>query len=65
MILRWSVCYICSAGVGRTGTYIALENLIQEARDERVNIPSVDVFACVSKLRTQRMNMVQVDVSST
>ncbi|XP_067942397.1 receptor-type tyrosine-protein phosphatase epsilon-like [Watersipora subatra] len=50
----------CSAGVGRTGTYIALENLIQEAHDERMKPKSVDVVACVNRLRQERMFMVQV-----
>ena len=64
-MLKQLIQYIYSAGVGRTGTYIALENLIQEAHDEKMGAPAVDVFTCVNKLRTQRMNMVQVAVSRT
>ncbi|XP_067942984.1 receptor-type tyrosine-protein phosphatase alpha-like [Watersipora subatra] len=50
----------CSAGVGRTGTYIALEILIQEANDSKRAAKSIDVFTCVNNLRSQRMCMVQV-----
>ncbi|XP_046585361.1 uncharacterized protein LOC124292329 isoform X4 [Haliotis rubra] len=45
----------CSAGVGRTGTFIALDNLFDEAE----SLNKVNVFACVSKLREARVNMVQ------
>ncbi|XP_071081861.1 receptor-type tyrosine-protein phosphatase epsilon-like [Haliotis cracherodii] len=45
----------CSAGVGRTGAFIALDYLIDEAEsDKRVN-----VYMCVCKMRQNRMNMVQ------
>ncbi|XP_067685089.1 receptor-type tyrosine-protein phosphatase epsilon-like isoform X1 [Haliotis asinina] len=45
----------CSAGVGRTGTFIALDYLMDEAAsDNRVN-----VYMCVGKMRQNRMNMVQ------
>ncbi|KAH0566366.1 hypothetical protein GP486_000224 [Trichoglossum hirsutum] len=57
----------CSAGVGRSGTFIALDYLLQELDDgsieEAVNkIPHFDpVFDTVNKLREQRMTMVQSD----
>lgn len=45
----------CSAGIGRTGTFIALDFLLKMARAEG----SVDVFRCVQSLREQRVSMVQ------
>ncbi|XP_039400686.1 receptor-type tyrosine-protein phosphatase kappa-like isoform X2 [Mauremys reevesii] len=45
----------CSAGIGRTGTFIALDILLKMARAEG----SVDVFRCVQRLREQRVSMVQ------
>ena len=56
---EYDVLFLSSAGVGRTGTYIALDYLIQQAEKEQV----VDVFGIVSELRTQRVNMVQTLVS--
>ena len=48
-----------SAGVGRTGTYIALDIETDEGKDKG----SVDVFSCVELMRKQRVNMVQTAVS--
>ncbi|CAC5375547.1 Receptor-type tyrosine-protein phosphatase H,Receptor-type tyrosine-protein phosphatase V,Phosphatidylinositol phosphatase PTPRQ,Receptor-type tyrosine-protein phosphatase eta,Tyrosine-protein phosphatase non-receptor type 7,Receptor-type tyrosine-protein phosphatase N2,Receptor-type tyrosine-protein phosphatase beta [Mytilus coruscus] len=45
----------CSAGVGRTGTYIALDNIVNEAKERDY----VEVFRSVEILRNQRVNMVQ------
>ena len=45
----------CSAGVGRTGTFIALWNLMDSARDQHM----VDVPATVKRLRDSRYKMVQ------
>ena len=47
----------CSAGVGRTGTFIALDILLEQSKTE-----NVDVFQCVNALREQRFQMVQTDV---
>lgn len=48
----------CSAGVGRTGTYIAIETLLLQLENER----QVDVFGIVYRLRLNRVFMVQTEV---
>lgn len=45
----------CSAGIGRTGTYIALDRLFEEGKTTN----TVNVFDCVMSMRQQRVNMVQ------
>ena len=48
----------CSAGIGRTGTYIALDMLLRQAEAEGVvNVPDT-----VNRLRQGRVNMVQNQV---
>jgi len=47
-----------SAGVGRTGTFIALDVLQQQLEREDV----VDVFAVVYQMRMSRVLMVQTEV---
>ena len=49
----------CSAGVGRTGTFIALDQALEQAKKEGV----VDIAGIVNRLRQQRMKMVQTLVS--
>ena len=51
--------YYCSAGIGRTGTFIVLDMLTFEGEDRG----SVDIFGSVVSLRNQRCNMVQTPVS--
>jgi len=48
----------CSAGVGRTGTFIALDYLLEQAKAEGV----VDVLQCVKQMRQARVNMIQTQV---
>ena len=52
----------CSAGVGRTGTFIALDYLLQELEDGKFDgmVGKMDdpIFDCVKRLREQRMFMV-------
>lgn len=49
-----------SAGVGRTGTYIALDALYREGeRTGKINVPMY-----VRTMRKDRMNMIQGDVGS-
>ncbi|NWX88134.1 PTPRV phosphatase, partial [Nothoprocta ornata] len=45
----------CSAGVGRTGTFIALDRLLQQMKQEKI----VDTFGVVYTLRMNRYQMIQ------
>ncbi|XP_043824074.1 receptor-type tyrosine-protein phosphatase O isoform X2 [Dromiciops gliroides] len=47
----------CSAGVGRTGTFIALDRLLQHVCDHEY----VDILGLVSDMRSYRMSMVQTE----
>ena len=46
----------CSAGVGRTGTLIGLDNIIREIE---AGADQVDVFATVYRMREDRCLMVR------
>eukprot|EP00040_Diaphanoeca_grandis_P004339 m.28221 g.28221 ORF g.28221 m.28221 type:complete len:713 (+) comp15887_c0_seq1:191-2329(+) len=49
----------CSAGVGRTGTYIAIDRIMQQCMDMG---PNLDVDAIVKDMRMARNFMVQTEV---
>lgn len=53
-----TIKYFYSAGIGRTGTFIAIDILLQHLRDNR----KLDVFGTVYRLRHHRINMVQKEV---
>ena len=46
---------LCSAGMGRTGTFIAIDYLLEQAAHEQ----RVDVYTYAMLMRSQRMNMIQ------
>lgn len=48
-----------SAGVGRSGTFIAIGNVLEQTEEEHM----VDIPATVIKMRQQKMKMVQTTVS--
>lgn len=56
-----SLCLPFSAGVGRTGTFIAIDRLIFQIERENV----VDVYGVVHDLRMHRPLMVQTEVRTT
>ena len=53
------LCTYYSAGIGRTGTYIALDALLEEGRTTGY----VNIVKFLMKMRYGRMNMIQTPVS--
>ena len=48
-----------SAGVGRTGTYITLDTMLERMQ----HVDNVNVYECVKNMRARRVFMVQTQVS--
>ena len=60
VMAKWSpskgpILVHCSAGVGRTGTFIAVDIALEQAKKEGV----IDIAGIANRLRQQRMKMVQ------
>ncbi len=53
-------CIYCSAGVGRTGTYITIQSMMQMIEEE----DRLDVFNFVLGMRHERNLMVQTEVTT-
>ena len=53
------VCFLRSAGVGRTGTFIAVDMVQEKIENEGL----VDISNIIVQMRDQRMKMVQTVVS--
>ena len=49
---------VSSAGVGRTGTFIVIDTMMERIEDGE----PIDIYSCVASLRTKRQDMVQTEV---
>lgn len=57
-MLRYQVLFLTSAGVGRTGTFIALGSLLQHVKDH----DWIDIFGLSCEMRQHRNHMIQTEV---
>ena len=53
------IIYVCSAGAGRTGTYMAIDTMMYELEERQ----TANIFEYVERMRTRRTQMVQNAVS--
>ena len=65
--IAFCVLITSSAGVGRSGTFIAIDHILQriEMVDKRTDAPrhdSIDVYGIVCEMRKNRPHMVQTEV---
>jgi len=51
----------CSAGVGRTGTFILIDRLLQHIQRES----TIDIFGTILEMRGYRSNMIQTEVHTS
>ena len=50
----------CSAGVGRTGTFITLDSMLQRLNNDN----TLNIYEFIADMRSKRVLMVQTEVSS-
>ncbi len=60
--MRIPILVHCSAGVGRTGTFITVDILVHQLLNYIGEPDAIDVFGAVMKLRKYRCHMVQSEV---
>lgn len=58
VLVKLSAFWLVSAGVGRTGTFIVLDRVLQQLESK----DTVDIYGSVFDLRLHRSHMVQTEV---